>query len=521
MTTILKKPRAGPLGRAILFCMGLALLVGCAMLPQPTPSRYVGDPGPLGGCAGFFADLDRRVQIGQVMDPGAFRVPSYPYLRVNRFLASFGREIQDRDAFEAWVDRMQELDQAGRRWEIANLLDGQAADDETVAAIHQKAVACGNILRSADFSDQRRRQRLQEWIAAPDDYLTLRRALGFYGVTRWIVSRGVADWHAAARRQFSLEAPQGWRSIRYLPPEKAGVPEPAKIVSRARRDALSIPHYAPVERETLLQFHAPVWEVETTGSYDRLGSPYWSEQGVLAVDTQQPVVYTLISYTRFGSEILTQLNYIIWFGARPKESSLDIYGGRLDGVDFRVTLDATGAVLLYETIHNCGCYYKAYPTGRLTVRKTIRYAEPPLIFKAPQSDPSRQFIHVAMESRTHYVQHLYTTGRQRPPATATYNLHDYEELRGLAHPPKGSRSMFAEDGIVNGSQRLERLILWPMGVLSPGAMRQYGRHAVAFVGRRHFDDPEYLQEMFRRSETTQNREVQPRGGNGTGSDPYH
>jgi hypothetical protein len=39
-----------------------------------------------------------------------------------------------------------------------------------------------------------------------------------------------------------------------------------------------------------------------------------------------------------------------------------------------------------------------------------------------------------------------------------------------------------------------------MGVLSPGAMRQYGRHAVAFIGRRHFDDPHYLQEMFVRKE---------------------
>jgi hypothetical protein len=28
-------------------------------------------------------------------------------------------------------------------------------------------------------------------------------------------------------------------------------------------------------------------------------------------------------------------------------------------------------------------------------------------------------------------------------------------------------------------------------------MRQWGKHAVAFVGQRHFDDPFYLDEMFR------------------------
>ena len=35
-----------------------------------------------------------------------------------------------------------------------------------------------------------------------------------------------------------------------------------------------------------------------------------------------------------------------------------------------------------------------------------------------------------------------------------------------------------------------------MGVLGPGAMRQWGRHATAFVGRRHFDDPWLLERYF-------------------------
>lgn len=57
--------------------------------------------------------------------------------------------------------------------------------------------------------------------------------------------------------------------------------------------------------------------------------------------------------------------------------------------------------------------------------------------------------------------------------------------------------MFNENSIAFGSERLERFILWPTGVVSPGAMRQWGRHAVAFVGKRHFDDPFALEKMFR------------------------
>ena len=35
-----------------------------------------------------------------------------------------------------------------------------------------------------------------------------------------------------------------------------------------------------------------------------------------------------------------------------------------------------------------------------------------------------------------------------------------------------------------------------MGIRSPGAMRQWGHHATAFVGRRHFDDPYLIEQLF-------------------------
>jgi hypothetical protein len=52
------------------------------------------------------------------------------------------------------------------------------------------------------------------------------------------------------------------------------------------------------------------------------------------------------------------------------------------------------------------------------------------------------------------------------------------------------------EGRVAGTERLERWFFWPMGVPSAGAMRQWGRHATAFVGRRHFDDPDLVERRF-------------------------
>jgi hypothetical protein len=103
---------------------------------------------------------------------------------------------------------------------------------------------------------------------------------------------------------------------------------------------------------------------------------------------------------------------------------------------------------------------------------------------------------VAMETRTHYVRHLYPADRWPHPETMAYYLADYAALRSLPDPKGGRRSMFGPDSLAPGSERLERFILWPTGVVSPGAMRQWGRHAVAFVGERHFDDPDYMDRMF-------------------------
>jgi hypothetical protein len=262
------------------------------------------------------------------------------------------------------------------------------------------------------------------------------------------------------------------------------------------RDALGIPTYSAQDRNALFQAYAPIWEIQTPGDADRIGSPRWNRAGRIEVDTDRPKTYTLLSFTRFGNTILTQLNYIIWFPSRPSDGVFDLYAGWLDGLNYRVTLDEDRNPILYETMHNCGCYYKAYPTSRLRVRETMDYKEVPLILKAPEMQPASEMIVVGMEHRTHYVSTLYPVSRDVEDGGGAYTLADYGELKRLPRVDGRSKSMFDRYGLVPGSERLERLILWPTGVLSPGAMRQWGRHAVAFVGERHFDDPFYLGKMF-------------------------
>ena len=89
---------------------------------------------------------------------------------------------------------------------------------------------------------------------------------------------------------------------------------------------------------------------------------------------------------------------------------------------------------------------------------------------------------------------------KRNQPSAVYSLADYGQLRSLPRDKDGRAGMFDQNGVGIGTERLERFILWPTGVLSPGAMRQSGRQAVAFVGTRHFDDPFFMDKIFMKTD---------------------
>ena len=72
-------------------------------------------------CEHAFALFDRVVAEAGVSDAEAARVTGFPWLRVNRFLASFRQEQLADPAALTWVDAMQHLAANARRVEFANL----------------------------------------------------------------------------------------------------------------------------------------------------------------------------------------------------------------------------------------------------------------------------------------------------------------------------------------------------------------------------------------------------------------
>ncbi|MFO1423402.1 MAG: hypothetical protein U1F70_07065 [Candidatus Competibacteraceae bacterium] len=374
-------------------------------------------------------------------------------------------------------------------------LNRRHAPAETLSAALARCVVA---LRDADARDPDRLALIRERARVADEYDTLNQVLGLYPLTMAPVDFGVYRYQEAVHARFARPladwSTQG-KLRRYGGP---ATPLVAIDVATIPRDALDIPEPNPVQLQALFAAHAPVWEVGVVTDADRPGAPYWRADGVPTVDPTQPAVYRYVSHARWRGEPLLQLNYLIWFAARPRTGAFDLLGGPLDGVLWRVTLDRAGRPLLYDGIHACGCYHLLFPSPALRLRaETADWAEPPL---APQPAPTvgeGERVVVRLASGSHELQRVYA---DRPGAVARLDEREYAALYAVPVENGPPRSLFGPDGLVAGSERAERWLLWPTGVPSPGAMRERGRHAIAFVGRRHFDDADLLDQLFEPAE---------------------
>ena len=454
----------------------------------------------VGECARMFRSLDQAIDQAGVRDAQASQVNGFPYLRVDRLterLAPAGQETDD-ESNRAWRERMLALDREARAIEIAN-----AGPDIASARDTAGIDGCRDRLADADHAAT----ALSAAAHVPDDYSTAARALGIYPLTKFAFASGIRKWHEETRELHATplaQLPRLGEAVRYAPKPPLLL-YAFETLPPPERDALGVPRLTSAMTEALIARYAPALQVDTVDTNDRLGQLTWGDGGSrIVADTTRPVAYARIAFTRIGGRVVPQLVYTFWFPARPQEGNFDALAGNLDGLMWRVTLGADLRPLVYDTIHPCGCYHLFYPTGRVRTRPgPIPGEEPsdetqfvPQNVDAPR-DGERQLIYLA--ARTHYVRRVSTMVDSTSGAIP-YELRDENDLRTLPWPnesaPRGTRSAYGPDALIAGSERMERFFFWPMGIDSAGQMRQWGHHATAFVGRRHFDDPDLFDRYF-------------------------
>jgi hypothetical protein len=471
----------------------LTVLMGCASTPGPDSTAAV--VSPQSDCSAFIEAVDGHIETAGLGWPSAYRVPGHPGLRSNRFLAAIAERAIAGGATSAWIEAMRDLDRRARTFELARL---SAADRHRLTPgntpLGPALETCLTDEVAALPRDPGTVSGLVKAARVPDDYSLAARTFGLYPLTLIPVAEGVRRLHNRTRARFEQpvgDAESGIQPTRYAP----HAPAPMILTPIGReRDALGRPTLDGDHLSSLFDHHAPIWEIVDTGPYDVPGQPTWRAPGVPGLDTHRAVAYTYPSWTFWQGQVLLQLNYVIWFSERPPDRALDILAGPMDGLLWRVTLLPDGRPLVYDSIHPCGCYHMLFPKPGLRLRAgVLDQPEPPLVAAvAPEWRAGTRTV-LRIASRSHYLEGLY---RDTPGTARPYALLDYDLLDRIPDADGRPVGLFDPDGLVAGSQRPERWILWPMGVKSAGAMRTRGRHAIAFVGRRHFDDPNLLNAVF-------------------------
>ncbi|MDX1757006.1 MAG: hypothetical protein R3175_13170 [Marinobacter sp.] len=468
----------------ILVCCLLLVISGCATYRYDAAPSEATTPE----CEAQFRGWQAHIEQTGTFDAQAWSPPGFPYLRVDRFLASFEFTALSREQQREWLQRAHQ--KAVEAWQQE--AEGQA---DSIRQRIEGLRACGEQAIDRLQASPGLWPELEAAKAVPDSYSTAARVFGLYPLVA-----PVMNWRASAIMGDLRESFGNYRSSapwQYYRPAAGspGIDVGALVASARRRSALGVPDFAAEELRALFQRFAPTFAVETHDLNDLPGRPGRGLAGELRM-LSEPVVYTLLAYTRRHGQVLPQLVYTVWFPARPKEGRLDIYAGALDGFVWRVTLGAEGQPLVYDYMHACGCYHQwLLVDGGLEVKgagdtKNPVNGEPLWVVGTTGRRQGLPILYLS--SREHHL--VDVGGDDRRDAGEPYRLEPYQALRGQSYA--GGR-LFDSGGMVPGSERAERWLLWPAGIPSAGAMRQWGRHAVAFTGRRHFDDPFLLERYFK------------------------
>ncbi|MFV1992601.1 MAG: hypothetical protein ACC635_01740 [Acidiferrobacterales bacterium] len=491
----------------------LVLLISSCQGLQPNqePSNPV---AAVTECRQYLGELNHAIEEAGLRDAQTTILPDFPHLRVDRFLASLLpgiTGINSATKYQFWLEQSAALAREGFDVELDNLgLSGFRNQvhnqSKNIDDARRLTNTCIQTLLTHEKKTGLPNLQLQAQAIVKDNYKLWKRALGIYPLVVLPAAWGIKSHQkksSNAHQKTGSPEQNSYTETIYPPPSEAFLSghELETIFSEASNNALSLPLLSPQNLERLFQHYAPVWVVHRKGAADDIGTMSWSPDGSLPlVQTDRATVYTQVSYTRFRGKSLLQLNYIIWFPERPLTSAFDLLGGYLDGINWRVTLDSRGQILMQDTMHNCGCYHMFYPGSRLSPKKPPdSLAEMAFVpkFSPDLKNGERHHIHITHTS--HYI--IGLDAKMMPAMTnknyaKPYKFGPYKNLRKLPHPKFGNRSMFNDTGLVPGSRRRERYFFWPLGISSPGAMRQWGNHATAFIGRRHFDDPDLIEKSF-------------------------
>jgi hypothetical protein len=266
------------------------------------------------------------------------------------------------------------------------------------------------------------------------------------------------------------------------------------IMDASKENALRVPLPDENLGKKLVEHFAPVFVQDVAAPYDRVGRVVW-ERDCPDVDQEKPTVYYYFSNALLKGKPILQINYVIWYSKRAGPRAPSIERGHLDGLTLRVSLDEQGNLFMVDMMNDCGCYHFFSPQKERVVHivsKPLRFD--PFVPQWLPNIPPGQRLGVRLNSGWHQAQRLIAAGDF--PEPIPYELVPYDVLEVLPREEGRTESIFDAKGIAKCSERIERFILFSMGIPKIGSMRQRGHQAIELIGRAQFDDPTLLDESF-------------------------
>lgn len=466
----------------ILIGPTLLLVAACAKPIGSSP--FVGFYRGYENCRAQYAEMDARVDAAGVRDAEFYRVPGYPYLRTDRLLATFRHQVHGLNDVSEWMRRMRELDQDSRDFEYANLGIGELE----ASLLRDRFLNCGRILADIELQDPKAWERLLELVVPQDAYSGAARFVGLHALrVPGIRSRASTLHQRMAQEQVRPPNPQPPGALEW----RARLTEdPAMVeqaVSSIQFNVLGFPNLYGSQWRALVETHAP--HLRLASQDDGPVTPEWTADGIGA-DPSRPIMSYQIGYTRFGGSLLVQITYWTWFASQKASCCTPI-----DGLVWRVTLDRRLEPMIYESVHPSGADHRWYPARPIQFRRDDMSEES---FVSPEMAPARDPV-LWIETGTHRLVRVSDAGAApSSPSirTPSFALQPYEDLYTLPLPDGGTRSLFGPDGLISESQGHDTMAGWSSGITRPGALRQAGHHAIGYITRRHFDDPDLMEATF-------------------------
>jgi hypothetical protein len=407
---------------------------------------------------------------------------------------------------EEWSRWMQKLDLEAREKEISNLPDDVVSSfplkqgtAPTRRELYERARSCSDRLFQHDKVRPDFYATLKPLVHAPDEYSSPMRAMGLYPLVAIPVAvltdrsrKKIRSWYEANLKGLPVDG----RLRSFAPAETISLSgeEIQAIIDSSKKNPLGVPLPDENLRRKIVEHFAPVFIQDDAAPYDRVGKLVWKGD-CPDVDQSKPTVYYYFSHAFLQGRPILQINYVIWYSERAGQRAPSIERGHLDGLTLRVSLDEQGRPFIVDVVNDCGCYHFFAPEKE----RVARMISKPLRFDpfVPQWLPDilpGQRLGVRLNSGWHQVQRLIAA--KDFPESIPYELVPYDVLEALPREEGRTESMFNFNGIARCSERVERFILFSMGIPKIGSMRQRGHHAIELIGRAQFDDPTLFDESF-------------------------